>query len=532
MERTERGGSSLGRVISVREHAATDEFSSPADYTVELEQFLVSKLLVDPTAIESVIGIVSESDLQDLCARKILGSILDLNRKGHPVTLPGVGDQLERSGALQLIGGPQALGVVSDLEASGAGACDLAERVRFRSLERRERCLHLQAAQGERVKETREELRKIESELATLEGGKQTDLPNLAFSGRRLEAVRDRAESVSPCPGLLDPDPGLHVPVGQSSLGKTTLALHLAQSWVCGVEPWEGAPRLPGTRAVFISREQSVRRIDRRARVLDTQNELVEREAWTNRLLLVARDPDLPRELRPLLRMDEKGLPLLRQLLQQAKDEGDPIGLVVLDSLSRLKPAGMKESDNDDMAEWLDELHGMSEETGAYVLLIHHKGHTEREGERGAGRGASAIDAVAQATWDLRRVPGARAFRELRVYGNGIDDSTLIFRVAPDCDPGKVLFWRLEGPDDAIKPQDYLIPGEEVTTEELAWKLSGKIRPDAGDDGKRKRPPKDCQVRATRARNSWEDEGLIDIRTGTHNAKLLRLVEQNHDSVE
>jgi replicative DNA helicase len=501
------------------------------DYADDLEQRLVSQILQDPSTAEQIVAIVHKSDFRDARAAKVLAAILSLAKAGQDVTLPAVADELDRTGDLGSIGGPQALGELADLEASALGVLDAARGVRRRSLNRRERCLHLQAAQGERIEETREELHKIESELATLEGGKQIDLPNLTFSGSRLESVRDRDEPTSPLPGLCDPEPGLHVFVGQSSQGKTTLALHFAQSWSCGVEPWKGAPPLPGSRAIFISREQSVRRIDRRARVLDVQNSRVEREAWTGRLLIVARDRDLAHELRPLLRLDEHGLPLLRQLLQQAKDDGDPIGLVVLDSLSRLKPAGMKESDNDDMAKWLDELHGMSEETGVYFLLIHHKGHSERESERGAGRGASAIDAVAQATWDLRRVHGEKAFRELRVYGNGIDDSTLTFRVAPDEDPGKVLFWRLEEPGGDLNPQAYLLPGEEITTEELAWKLSGKKRPDAKTDGKRTRAPKDCHNRATRARNNWEKKGTIAVR-GKSNAKLMRLVEQNHDQVE
>jgi hypothetical protein len=283
---------------------------------------------------------------------------------------------------------------------------------------------------------------------------------------------------------------------------------------------------------LFISREQSVRRLDRRARILDTQSKQVTRDAWTDRLLIVARDPDLPRELRPLLRMDEQGRSVLCQLLQQARDDGDPIGLVVLDSLSRLRPTGTSESDNDDMSAWLDELHGMSEETGAYLLLIHHKGHVERAGDRGAGRGASAIDAVAQATWDLRRVVGEPAFRELRVYGNGIDDSTRTFRVAPECDPGKVMLWSLEDPNEAIKPENYLAPGEGITTGDLAWKLSGKARPATGPDGKRVRAPRDAQAKAKAVRDRWEAEGLIAISTGERNAKLIALHEGDDDLEE
>ena len=512
--------------------SVADQAPPAIDFSAELEQRLVSKILIDPSVAARVAEIVRKSDFTDARAAKVLSAILSLEKAGHDITLPAVADELDRTGDLGSIGGPAALGELADLEASSVGVIDAAKGVRRRSLERRERSLHLQAAQGERIEETREDLRNVESEIAALEGGAQADLPDLTFSGSRLESVRDRDEPTSPLPGLFDPEPGLHVFVGQSSQGKTTLALHIAQSWGCGVEPWEGESPLPGSRVVFISREQSVRRIDRRDRVLDTQNALIQRKDWTNRLLIVARDRDLPRALCPLLRLDEKGLPLLRQLLEQAKADGDPIGLVVLDSLSRLKPAGMSESDNDDMATWLDELHGMSEETGAYFLLIHHKGHSEREGDRGAGRGASAIDAVAQATWDLRRLPGQQAFRELRVYGNGIDDSTRTFRVAPDCDPGKVMFWRLEGPDDGIKPEDHLTRGEAITTEDLAWKLSGKIRPATGPDDKRARAPREAQIRAAAARDRWEAEGLISIRTGLHNAKLIVLTTENLEAEE
>ncbi|MCH8084136.1 MAG: AAA family ATPase [Myxococcales bacterium] len=487
----------------------------------------MSQIFQDPSKVEQVIATVGLSDFTNATAAKTLAAMRRLVDAGGSVTLAAVGDELNRVGDLGSIGGPVALAEIFDLEASAVGLLDAARGVRLRSLRRRERLLHVQASQGDRIENARDELLKVEGELAALEGGAQADLPDLTFSGSRLESVRDRDEPTSPLPGLFDPEPGLHVFVGQSSQGKTTLALHVGQSWSCGVEPWEGAPRLPGSPVLFISREQSVRRIDRRARVLDTQNSRITRQAWTDRLLIVARDRDLPRALCPLLRLDEKGLPLLRQLLQQAKDDGDPIGLVVLDSLSRLKPAGMSESDNDDMADWLDELHGMSEETDAYFLLIHHKGHVERDGDRGAGRGASAIDAVAQATWDLRRVPGEQAFRELRVYGNGVDDSTRTFRVAPDCDPGKVMFWRLEGPDDAMKPEDHLTPGEAITTEDLAWKLSGKIRSATGSNGRRARAPRDAQIRAAAARDRWEAEGRISISTGLHNAKLITLATEN-----
>jgi hypothetical protein len=355
------------------------------------------------------------------------------------------------------------------------------------------------------------------------------NLQALAFVGSRLEALRSRPEPTSPHPELFDPEPGLQLCVAPKATGKTSLGLHFARSWVCGAAPWDGAPELPGSRALFISREQSATRIDRRARALDACALHLSREVWTRRLAIVARDRDLDPRLRPLLRLDTNGLSLFDTLLGRAADAGDPFGLVVLDSLSRLKPAGTSESDNNDMAEWLDELHGIAELRAVYLLLLHHKGHTPREGDRGAGRGASAIDDVAQVVWDLRRVPGLKAFRELRVYGNAVDDAMFTFRVAPDEDPGKILFWRPERPgvetEDDAEIEDVLRPGEALSTEDLAWRLAGKPRPEPSSDGKRPRPSRKARERAQRVRDQWERAGVAEVVDGPHGAKLIRRVE-------
>ena len=105
------------------------------------------------------------------------------------------------------------------------------------------------------------------------------------------------------------------------------------------------------------------------------------RRTWEDRFHIVARDPELSGDLKPLLILDKSGLNGLEQMLREAREAGDPVGLVVLDSLSRLKPPWVEENDNDAMSQWLDALDEIAQAHNVYILLIHHAG-----GGRG-GRG-------------------------------------------------------------------------------------------------------------------------------------------------
>lgn len=340
------------------------------------------------------------------------------------------------------------------------------------------------------------------------------DFEALAFSGDRLLEVEQRPQGESPLPGYFDPEPGLQLIAGRSASGKTTFALQLTICWANGSAPWDGAPQLPGTRSLFISREQRISRIVRRAIAVARTPYMIKhvnRAIWMPRTSIVARDRDLPRELRPLLTLDDLGLEYLDTWLRRARMNGDPFGLVTLDSATRLKPPDAETNSNDDMTTWLDGIHDIGERNDAWMNLLHHQGHSERMGERGAGRGATAFDDVPQVVMEIKRIPGERAFRTIRVYGNGVDDAAYSFRVAPETDPGKVLHWSPEDPNDSALPTEYLHGGESITAEDLAWRISGQVRPGESVDGKRVEPPRAAQARARLLREQWEEAGLIDV---------------------
>src|SRR5262249_30529204 len=155
-------------------------------------------------------------------------------------------------------------------------------------------------------------------------------------------------------------------------VGKTRLALTLAQAAAARVAPWPGAQPLDvgdvGV-AVIEAEEPAVDTL----RTLDSLARLAPRDrSWEARLLLFARDPLLDGGVAPLLRLDSDGLALLRRLASGC-------GLVVLDSLSRLKPPGVEERDNDHMTRLLDELQRIASEASCYLLLLHHEGHADRD---------------------------------------------------------------------------------------------------------------------------------------------------------
>jgi replicative DNA helicase len=501
----------MSAAVAIEESCDANEFAS------ELEQSLVAKLLLDQTAVAPVFGIVDQSNFQDLVALKILGAIQSLHRDGHTIDLITVGDELARTDGLSVIGGAGALAYIFDREATAVDALDVARRVRQYSLERRERSLCADIVNGRSPAEIRKQLAEVHSELAALEVGRCVDLTQLGFSGPRLDAMRIRPEKQSPLPGLLPPEPGLIILSAKPKTGKTTFAVYMAQSWACGVSPWEGAPALPGSRSLVISREQPVIRVDATMRRLDTTSECITREAWTERLTIVARDPELDRTADRLMTLDSSGVELLRQCLDHARSEGDPYGLIVFDSMSRLAPAGLDENSNVDVTHFLAPLQELAEKSETYLILIHHVGHAGRNEARSAGRGASAIGAVPQCVWLLKDGANDPKQRQLKVEGNAVLNSTISFRVATEqSEPGEILFWRPCDPFEGHSIDDLIQPGEEISTTELAWRIQEE------EPVKGKRPRSQNERAASTLRESWQNKGLVAVDDGPRRAKMIR----------
>jgi len=491
------------------------------DVSRVFERDLVVGLLLEPDRIPHAACVVAWDHFTDPRLAGVARVMQKIYATGEPVTLPIIGEELERANELEAMGGVLYLAALVD-EAQPCIREHIevyARRVEKHFHERE--LAHVLLARSDRPKDAAliERAEMHEAAIEELERG-PADVLLGAFTGDRLRAVRERPESISPMPGYLDPAPHLHLIQAVQKTGKTALALWIARAWACGVPPWESSPTLPGSRVLMISREQNVGRIDSTARRLDTFARAGDRETWTDRLFIVARDRDLGRELRRLLTLDAGGIELLRAALLRAKAAGEPFGLVVLDSLSRLKPKDVEENDADAMTAWLDALEELAQECGVYILLVHHVGHADRKDSRSAARGSSAIGAVAQGMWTLERVDGSPQHRLLKIDGNELLAHEVTFEVASaTADEGSIHYFRPGDPCAGHEPETYLQAGEAISTNALAWRLADR-EPEPGCN-----PPGAFVQMAAKLRHRWARDGLVKVENGPRNAKMISLIE-------
>jgi len=451
-----------------------------------------------------------------LCA--IFDAIVARYRDGQPSDLVGLYDDLDDDeGTLARIGGVATLAELADAAESGVLAESHARRVRRLALERRARLLHERAAAAPLDSAALAELNEIATKIDLLVGG---SMLRSSFTADRLREVLAERQPDSPLPRVLDTEPTLHVLAALPKSGKTCFALSIAASWGLGIAPWTGAPRLPGTRVLVVSAEQAVRRIAHTARQLAHAAPGPSREGWEDRVVIVARDRALDPSLRPLLRLDETGVAALRGLIEESRRAGDPIGFVVLDSLSRLKPGDVEENDADAMSAWLDSLAAIATDMNVYVLLIHHAGHAARANPVSTPRGSSAIAAVAQVVLNIETPAGRSWERTLRVDGNNIESASTTFRVSDDGDAGRVLFFQPADPAGDADIETLLPVGSQVSVNGLALKMM------AEDGMKADHPSGSAKRRAREVASAWKSAGLVAIdepaRRG-HAALIRRL---------
>jgi replicative DNA helicase len=103
--------------------------------TLECEQGVIGALLLDASALDRI-GSLPVSCFQAEAHRLIYGAILACSSAGKPVDALSVGDELERTGKLESVGGMSYIAAVSCGTTSIANVARHAEMVRERALER------------------------------------------------------------------------------------------------------------------------------------------------------------------------------------------------------------------------------------------------------------------------------------------------------------------------------------------------------------------------------------------------------------
>lgn len=404
------------------------------------ERALIGCLFLDAKALDSLDEQLAPEHFEDPRCGALLRYLRlhrdrVVERETGEISLPLLRVELERDEALAEAGGAPYLAQLADEAAAPSLALSLATEVKRAFLGRQIRKHAREIARYPSDREAMSMLTERSEELQNI--GSQAGSHETGFSGSALMAFAEQDEPVSLLPGFLDPDPNLHLLHGCAKTGKTTLAWMIALAWASGLPPWPGAPSLPGSRVLILSGEQSVRKCVRVLRRIAETSGIGQDAGWFDRVTVVGRHSKMTGDERALLEMDDKGLLQLRSLLNRSKSHGDPFGLVVADSLTRLKPAGFSTNDNDEMTAVLSPLAAICVETETYGLMIHHDGHNpERQGQAIDGvRGASAIRDVPQALWAVSRVKDEPRQRRVRIAGNELPDADILFEVAGPEEP-------------------------------------------------------------------------------------------------
>jgi hypothetical protein len=175
--------------------------------------------------------------------------------------------------------------------------------------------------------------------------------------------------------GLLDVG-AMSVVYGESGAGKTFWALdisfHIGQG-----KPWRGLTVTPGT-VVYVAAEGG-HGIKKRIKAYRQRHEIT----------------GVPFALAPcsvdLCSKNADTGPLIELIKNAAKTTGQPVALVVIDTLARAM-AGKNENDSQDMGAFVGNIDHVRTASGAHVMIVHHTGKDRAKGARGHSSLRAATD--------------------------------------------------------------------------------------------------------------------------------------------
>ena len=209
----------------------------------------------------------------------------------------------------------------------------------------------------------------------------------------------------------------MSVVYGQSNVGKSFFCLDIAFCLAAGVE-WQGY-KVRKSPVLYLATEGG--------------------NAFHNRVVALRKEyelDDVPLAVRPSpidLLHPEADLAQLIELCQSIEAElGEPLGIIVVDTLSRAM-AGGDENGAVDMTAVIANCDALREATGAHIMIVHHSGKNVANGARGHSslRAATDTEIELEVDGDLRTAtatkqrdlePQAPIVFTLKVHSVGIDE--------------------------------------------------------------------------------------------------------------
>jgi len=370
-------------------------------HSIEAEQSILGGLMLDNSAWDERVADLGlkPSDFFRRDHQLLFAALAQLAEHGQPMDVVTVGEQLERTGHLQEVGGMAYLGELARNIPSVANIRAYAQIVRERSeLRQIARICSAGARQAYEVKNTpsREVLEAIESRLFALSEAASSESVNFSAAlGQVLDDIDLRCESKQPIVGLDSGlrdlnaltgglKPGNLILLGaRPSMGKTSLALQLAlaalgASTEAGQAPTTRQPTesQSATSVQIYSMEMSTEEII--LRLLAQKGQLdgsrlgsgkLREEDW-QRLLVAA---CALKEASPRLVLDETGALTPAMLRAKARRAARRFGmpkLIVIDYLQLMHIGDRSENRNQEIASISRALKALAKEMHCPVVLL------------------------------------------------------------------------------------------------------------------------------------------------------------------
>ncbi len=241
-----------GSVRNTKDSAALDSLHVPP-HSVEAEQAVLGALMLDNAAWDSVADLLSAEDFYRPDHRLVFEAISEVARRSQPCDAVTLSDHLDRMGRLEEAGGLAYLGTLARDTASAANVRAYAQLVRERSVLRQLISVGNSIAasafntEGRETRELVDDAERRVFEIAERGArGTKGAVPISALLGPVIDRIDELHQNPGKLTGIgsgfatLDGltnglQPGdLIIVAGRPSMGKTTLAINMAESAVVG----------------------------------------------------------------------------------------------------------------------------------------------------------------------------------------------------------------------------------------------------------------------------------------------------------